>query len=307
MRAARIAELGSPPEPAEIDGDGAIEIAAVALNPLDLAVGAGRFYGGHPPLPYVPGAEAVGRLEGKRVYLFGEGYGTRRDGLLCERTDFPVERVVPVPDELDDAKAAATGIVGVAAWVPLARLAPVRRGDRVLVLGATGLVGTVAVQVARLLGAERVVAAGRDETKLALLSELGADATVTLAAGDELSARMREACGGDGPTIVFDPIWGEPACAAIDAAAPRARLVNLGQSAGPDATITSAAVRGKQLTITGHANVAMAPDDRRAAYEEVAAHVAAGRIRIDFDTFPLDRVAEAWAAQEAGRKAVVLL
>lgn len=306
MRAARIAELGSSPELVEIDGDGAIEIAAVALNPLDLAVGAGRFYGGHPPLPYVPGSEAVGRLDGQRVYLFGEGYGTRRDGLLCERSDFPAERAVPVPDELDDAKAAATGIVGVAAWVPLARLAPVRRGDRVLVLGATGLVGTVAVQVARLLGAERVVAAGRDEVKLALLTELGADATVTLE-GDDLAARMREACGGDGPTIVFDPIWGEPARAAIDASAPRARVVNLGQSGGPEATITSAAVRGKQLTIMGHANVAMAPDDRRAAYEEVAAHVAAGRIRIDFDTFPLDRVAEAWAAQAAGRKAVVLL
>lgn len=306
MRAARIEELGSPPTAGEIESDGAIEVAAVALNPLDLAVGAGRFYGGHPPLPYVPGAEAVGRHGGARVYLFGEGYGTRRDGFLCERTDFPAERAVPVPDELDDALAAAVGIVGTAAWVPLARLARVRKDDRVLVLGATGLVGTIALQVARLLGAERVVAAGRDETKLARLGELGADATVPLDA-DDLPGRMRQACGGDGPTIVFDPIWGAPAEAAIEAAAPRARVVNLGQSAGPAATITSAAVRGKQLTIVGHANVAMAPDDRRAAYEEVAAHAAASRIRFDFETFGLEQVGDAWSAQTAGRKAVVLL
>lgn len=306
MRAARIAELGSPPAPAEVEDDGAIEVVAVALNPLDLAVGAGRFYGGHPPLPYIPGAEAVGRLDGSRVYLFGEGYGVRRDGFLCERTDFPPELAVPVPDELDDATAVATGIAGVAAWVPLARLVSVRRDDRVLVLGATGLVGTIAVQVARLLGAERVVAAGRSEEKLARLVELGADAQVVLGS-DGLVERMRDACGGDGPTVVFDPVWGVPVQAAIEATAPKARIVNLGQSAGPEATIASAAVRGKQLTILGHANVAMPPEERRAAYEEVAAHVAAGRIRIERETFSLEQVAEAWSAQAAGRKAVVVI
>jgi NADPH2:quinone reductase len=305
VRAARIVELGSAPTLEEIEGDGAIEVVAVALNPLDLAVAAGRFYGGHPPLPYVPGAEAVGRLDGARVYLFGEGYGVRRNGFLCERTDFPPELAVPIPDELDDATAAAAGIAGVAAWVPLARLAPVRRDDRVLILGATGLVGTIAVQVARLLGAERVVAAGRNEEKLARLGSLGADAQVVLA-GELLAERMREACGGDGPTVVFDPVWGAPVEAAIQAAAPRARVVNLGQSAGPEATIASAAVRGKQLTILGHANVAMPAEERRAAYEEVAAHVAAGRIRIERETFSLEQIAEAWSAQAAGRKAVVL-
>lgn len=307
MRAARIETLGSPPVLAEIAGEGGgIEIVAVALNPLDLAVGAGRFYGGHPPLPYVPGAEAVGRLDGTRVYLFGEGYGVRRDGLLCERSDFPPDRAVPVPDELDDATAAAAGIAGIAAWVPLARLAPVRRGDRVLVLGATGLVGTIAVQVARLLGAARVVAAGRNERKLEQLLPLGADETVVLA-GESLAERLRDACGAGGPTVVFDPVWGHPVEAAIRAAAQRARIVNLGQSAGPEATIPSADVRGKQLAILGHANVAMAFEDRAAAYEDVAAHVAAGRIRIEHETFPLEQVAEAWVAQAAGRKAVVLL
>ncbi|HXG75250.1 MAG TPA: zinc-binding alcohol dehydrogenase family protein [Gaiellaceae bacterium] len=307
MRAARITELGAPPELAEVEGDGAIEVLAVALNPLDLAVGSGRFYGGHPDLPYVPGAEAVGRLaDGRRVYMFGAGYGVRRDGFLVERTDFPPDAAADVPDGLDDALAAATGVVGIAAWVPVAWKAPVRPDDRVLVLGATGMVGLVAVQAARLLGAERVVAAGRNEQELERALQHGADATVRLE-GEGLVERMRGACGGDGPTLVVDPLWGEPARAAVDAAAHGARIVNLGQSAGPEATLTSAAVRGKQLAILGHANVAMDPAERKRAYAEIAEHVAAGRIRIEVETFPLDQVAAAWSAQAAGRKAVVVL
>jgi len=306
VRAARIEELGATPVVDEVEGDGPVEVVAVALNPLDLAVAAGRFYGGHPPFPYIPGAEAVGRVDGKRIYMFGEGYGVARDGFLVERTDFPADRGAPVPDGLDDGVAAATGVAGVAAWVSVAWRASVREGDRVVVLGATGLVGSIAVQAARLLGAERVVAAGRDPARLEHARELGADATVELE-GDDLATTLREAAGGDGPTVVIDPLWGEPARAAVDAAAPKARIVNLGQSAGPEATFTSAAVRGKQLTILGHANVAMPPEERTRAYGELAEHVAAGRIRIDVESFTLDEVADAWSAQGAGRKAVVRL
>lgn len=306
MRAAQITELGATPTLVEIDDGGPVEVLAVALNPLDLAVAAGRFYGGHPDPPYVPGAEAVGRVDGRRVYMFGEGYGVKRNGFLAERTDFPEASATPVPDGIDDGVAAATGVVGTAAWVPVAWRARVEAGDRVLVLGASGAVGSVAVQVARLLGAERIVAAGRDSERLERAAQLGADATVDLE-GPDLAERMREACGGDGPTVVVDPLWGEPARAATDAASPGARIVNLGQSAGPEAALASAAVRGKQLVIMGHANVAMAAGERARAYGEIVEHVAAGRIRIDLETFSLDDVAAAWSAQAAGRKAVVRL
>jgi NADPH2:quinone reductase len=176
----------------------------------------------------------------------------------------------------------------------------------VLVLGATGTAGAVALQAARLLGASRVVGAGRDPERLERARDLGADEAVPLE-GDELADRLRDACGGDGPTLVVDLLWGEPVATATGAAAPGARIVHVGQSAGPEAALLSSHVRGKQLSILGHSNFAMSPDERRRAYTELADHVAAGRIRIDVETFPLERVADAWAAQQRGAKAVVLL
>lgn len=306
MRAAQVVELGSSPVVAEIEGDGALEVAAVALNPVDLAVAAGRFYGGHPPLPYVPGCEAVGRRDGARVYVFGEGRGISRDGFLAERVDIRPELDAPVPDGLDEAVAVACGVAGIAGWVPVATRAPVRPDDRVLVLGATGTAGSVALQAARLLGAARVVAAGRDIARLEGARDLGADETVVLE-DEGLAERVRKACGGDGPTLVVDFLWGGVLPAAAEAAAPGARIVHVGQSSGPEARLLSSHVRGKQLSILGHSNFALSADERRRAYEELTAQVAAGRIRLDVETFPLDQIAEAWAAQERGAKAVVAM
>lgn len=306
MRAVRISELGRPPETVDVDGEGAVEILAVALNPLDLAVGSGRFPGGHPPLPYIPGSEAVGRVDDRRMYLFGQGFGVARDGFLVERVDFPEDAAFSVPEGVDDGVAAVCGIAGVAGWVPVSRRAPVEPGDRVLVLGATGTVGSVALQAARMLGAERVVAAGRDARKLERARELGADATVLLD-GDDLAERFREACGEDGPTLVIDPLWGAPARAAADAAARGARIVQLGQSAGPEATLTSGSIRLKQLSILGHSNFVLSPEELRDAYLEIVDHVAAGRIVIDFETFAVEEIEAAWEAQAAGRKAVITL
>src|SRR5207244_4127401 len=167
--AAQISALGEaptvaevePPEPAE--GQTLVEVAAVALNPIDLAVAAGRFYGGHPELPYVPGSEAVGRMAGgTRVYASGGGLGLARDGTLGERIVVTEDDLCPIPEGVDDAVAAAAGIAGIAGWLPVAWRSPVQEGDRVLVLGATGTAGSVAVQGARLLGGERIVEVGRE-------------------------------------------------------------------------------------------------------------------------------------------------
>src|SRR5207253_2520788 len=174
----------------------------------------GVFYGGHADLPYVPGCEAVGRIveaptlgEGIRVYVSGGGLGVQRDGTLVERVAVSEEDVFPLPGGVDDEHAVAAGIAGLAGWMPVAWRAPVQEGDRVLVLGGTGTAGSISVQGAKLLGAERVVAAGRDPDKLARVKELGADDVVRLGDGDPTD-NFRDAFDGEGPTLVIDPLWG---------------------------------------------------------------------------------------------------
>jgi NADPH:quinone reductase len=129
---------------------------------------------------------------------------------------------------------------------------------------------------------------------------LGADATVRIGEADDLVAALREASGGDGPNLVVDALWGEPAAAAVEAAAPNARIVHLGQSAGPTATFTSAAVRGKQLNILGHSNFALPRDELARQYRALVERALSGEIVVDLESVPLDNVADAWARQAEG-------
>jgi NADPH2:quinone reductase len=284
VRGALVRELTKPPEPAELDDVEGVTIEAVALNPLDLAVCNGIFYGGHPPLPYVPGCEAAGRTaDGSLVYLFGGGRGARTDGFLRERVDVSDDAMLRLPDGVEPALAACAGIAGIAAWVPVAWKAKVSAGDRVLVLGGTGTVGRIAAQAARLLGAEKVVAVGRGELD-----------------------RIADEFGDDGFTVCIDPVWGEPLADALAYAASRARIVHLGQSAGPAAPLRSADVRGKELLIQGHSNFALSKEEHDRAYLELLDHLVAGRIVLDYQTFALDDVAAAWENQRGGKSVVVL-
>jgi NADPH2:quinone reductase len=284
LLAALITELGRPPTVGEAPepAGASLEVLAAALNPIDRAVAAGLFYGGHPPLPFVPGCECVGREAGGRVvWTFGGGLGLARNGAMAERSEAGAI-VVEVPEGADPAIAAALGIAGLAGWLPVALRAPVRPGDRVLVLGATGTAGQVALQAAKLLGAAHVVAAGRDPAGLERALHLGAD----------------EAVGLDGdfgePTYVFDPLCGEPLERAVAAAAPGARIVQLGQSAGPTATLPSAAIRGKQLELYGHSNFALPAETLAEHYRRLVGHALSGEIRIEVERIGLEEVAAAW-------------
>lgn len=320
MRAARIQRLGSPPDVGEVapaertDGRALIAVTAVALNPLDLAVANGRFYGGSPPLPYTPGCEAVGRVlegdsldAGARVYISRDGLGLQRDGTLAERATVSEEFAIPLPAEVDDRVAVALGIAGLAGWAAVTRRADLTQDDRVLVLGATGTAGAVAVQTARLLGARRIVAAGRRPERLSRALELGADTAVRIEDPGDLTQKVLEAFEGAGPTVIVDPLWGAPLVAALAAAAPNARVVHIGQSAGAEATLASSVVRGKQVELRGYSIFATPPDVQREVYLELIGHAAAGRIAIDVETFELERVADAWQRQADGSGAKVVV
>ena len=303
MRAAVIREVGATAEVGEVaepSGE-TIEVLAAPLNPIDLAVSRGVLAAGHPDLPYVPGCEAVGRTaDGRVVWIFGGSLGRTSQGAMAERAPVGDAHAIEVPEGADPALAAALGIAGLAGWLPLAWRAPLRGGESVLVLGATGSVGLVAVQAARLLGAGRIVAAGRSAAGLERAAEAGADATLRLDEAGDLVAAFKEAFGGEGPSYVFDPLWGEPAAAAVQAAVPHATIVNLGQSAGATAELASAAVRFKSLSVLGHTNFAVPPDELADHYRRLVRHAQAGEIRLEVERVPLDAVSDAWRRQADG-------
>ena len=310
MRAALVREVGAVPESGEAPDPAGevVEVLAAPINPIDVAVSRGILATGHPELPYVPGCEGVGRTaDGKVVWIFGGAFGRTANGAMAERATIGDAHAIDVPDGADPAVAAGLGIAGLAGWLPFAWRAPLKGGENVLVLGATGSVGIVAVQTAKLLGAARVVAAGRSKAGLERALESGADATIGLDA-DGLVEAMKDAFGGEGPNYVFDPLWGEPASAAVQAAVPWATVVNLGQSAGATSELASAAVRFKSLSIFGHTNFAVPPDELAEHYRRLVGHVVAGDIRFEVERVPLESVADAWRrqAEGAGAKLVVV-
>ena len=311
MRAAVVREVGAVAEVGDVAEPAAetIEVLAASINPIDLAVSRGILATGHPELPYVPGCEAVGRTaDGRLVWISGGSLGRTSQGAIAERAAVEDSHLIDVPDGADPALAAGLGIAGMAGWLPFASRAPLEGGENVLVLGATGSVGLVAVQAAKLLGAARVVAAGRSAAGLERATEHGADATLRLDEVDDLVAAFRDAFGGEGPSYVFDPLWGEPAAAAVQAAVPHATIVNLGQSAGATSELASAAVRFKNLSILGHTNFLVPQDELAMQYRRLVCHAVAGDIRLDVERVPLDSVADAWRrqAEGAGTKLVVV-
>jgi NADPH2:quinone reductase len=167
-------------------------------------------------------------------------------------------------------------------------------------------VGQIAVQVCKLLGALRVVAAARSQAGLDRALELGADTAVRLGEPDDLAAALAEAASGR-IDVVIDPLWGGPAAAAIDAASFGARVVQLGASASQRATISSAAVRGKMLVIMGHTNFAAPPEIKAEAYRRMAQAAARGELRVGVLPMPLERVEEAWRQLQASAHRKIVL
>lgn len=176
-------------------------------------------------------------------------------------------------------------------------------GEQVVVLGAGGVVGQAAVQLAKLGGARRVIAVARSQHSLGRAAELGADAIVPLLAGDtvdDLATRLRAAA--DGPVdLVVDPVFGVPAAAALRVLRPGGRLVNLGSAAGATAPIDSATLRGGSLQVIGYTNNALSAAERAAILTTIAGHAAAGRLTVDHEVTPFEDVTSAWERQATGQ------
>jgi NADPH2:quinone reductase len=318
MKAAVLYELGKAPrfhefaEPTAGKDEAVVRVRAASLKAVDRQLASGSHYASPRELPVVCGTDGVGELEdGTRVF-FG---GPRRPyGAMAERTVAPRAFCFPVPAGIDDDTAAALPNPGVSAWLSLTHRAKLTAGETVLILGATGVTGQLAVQIAKLLGAKRVIGAGRNERVLSKLGELGADATIQLEQPtDSLKDAFAREAGEAGFDVIIDYLWGRPTetlLAAITKSefavvTKETRLVQVGESAGPAIALPAAVLRSTALTILGTAGIP-SREVLVDAMQQVMTRAARGELHIETERVPLSDIESVWQHPESGCRIVVI-
>jgi NADPH:quinone reductase-like Zn-dependent oxidoreductase len=288
------------------------EVLAVGLHPRVRSGAAGRHYTSTGTLPMIPGIDGVGRLPdgGGLVY-----FAVPDDvwGSMAELAVVDPRRTVPLPENADVAKIAAAMNPAMSAWVALRRRVPLQPGQSVLVLGATGNAGTMAVQVARRLGAGRVVGAGRNPERLAALAAVGADEAIAIDDDRETTA-ARLAKAAAEVDIVIDYLWGAPAAATmmalLTARGDRSRAldwIQIGAIAGPAIELPSVALRSANLRIQGCGQGSVSPRAYLAELPSLVAEIDAGTIAVAARPVPLADVEAAWTAPELPGQRTVLI
>jgi len=317
MRAAVVSSFSMPPtcrdwpEPVPATADEiAVDVLAAGLHPRVRSQANGSHYSSAGALPLVPGVDGVGRdADGNLRYFI---LGDTTTGSLAERTVVDRRRSVVLPAATDPVSVAAAMNPAMSSWLALRRRTRIEPGARVAVLGATGNAGRLAVEIARHLGARHVVAAGRDAARLAVLADLGADETVSLAGPADDVARRLGAAAGDAD-VVLDYLWGPPTAAAM-AAVVRERTdrgrpltwIEIGSVAGPTAEIPSAALRAARLEIVGSGQGSVPTADITDELPALAAAISAGTFRVDARGVALADVAAAWADRGAAQRVVIV-
>ncbi|MEU9465871.1 zinc-binding alcohol dehydrogenase family protein [Streptomyces avermitilis] len=318
IHAAVVSSFGNPPRyepfdlPAPTDEDQAlVDVLAVGLHPRVRTGASGNHYTSSGKLPMVPGVDGVGRREdGRLVYFVADD---ELVGPMATRTVIDSRHSIPLPDGADVVKIAAAMNPAMSSWVALRRRVPIEAGQSVLILGATGNAGQMAVQVAKRLGAGRVVGAGRDQTRLATLTGLGADATVALTddADATASALAKEAAEVD---LVIDYLWGKPAGEAImallQARADRSRALNwiqIGAMAGPTIELPSVALRSANFRLQGNGQGAVSTRTYLEELPSLVDEIEAGGLTVTAKAVPLADVESAWTAPEVPGVRTVLV
>jgi NADPH2:quinone reductase len=324
MNAALVQSFTAPPvyttfeDPIPQEGEHLVTVTAAALHRIVKALASGTHYGSTGQLPFIPGVDGVGRLQsaagtipsGARVY-----FGVTRPpfGTFAQLAAAPAFLLIPLPDALDDATAAAIANPAMSSWVALDR-ASFTPNESVLILGATGVSGQLAVQIARRRGAKRIVAAGRNPEALAQLSSLGADAVISLdQPTDALIAAFRTQLDA-GIDIILDYLWGPPAEAVLQAIAkkglshvsPRIRYVDIGNTAGPNITLPAATLRSSGLELLGSGFGSASMDQILRAVADFFALTAANPFHFNLKTAPLSEVANLWTHQDQATRLVFL-
>ena len=303
-------ETYDTPEPTGPD-EALVDVLAVGLHPRVRTGASGRHYTSTGTLPMIPGIDGIGRLpDGQRVYFVSPDDTW---GSMAERAIVDLRQTVPLPEAVDVAKVAAAINPAMSAWVALRRRVPLQPGQSVLVLGATGNAGAMAVQVAKRLGAGWVVGAGRNAERLAKLRSLGADDVVALADDPEVTAE-RLAGAASEADVVIDYLWGGPATIAImgllKARADRSRAldwIQIGAIAGPTIELPSVALRSANLRLQGTGQGAVSPDVYLAELPSLVEEIDAGSIEVNTREVPLADVEAIWHTAEVRGVRTVLI
>jgi len=301
VRAARLVRHGGPleiqtvPLPEPGPGEVVVDLAYAGVNPVDRYGAEGRV-APDAPLPRTLGSEAAGSVDGRAVVVRGHGIGTTRDGVWATAAVVPATAAVPVPDGVDLRIAGSMGVAGVTAWRAVTELSRVRADDRVLVLGAGGAVGSIALSVVRGTGATAWGQTGRREAAAWIRARGAAQVVV---GGAETVAEEARALA---PTVVVDPLGGPFTGAAVEVMAARGRLVLLGTSAGLRGELPLQALYRKGLTVLGYGG--LIEDDAVLARHigDALEAASAGRLEVVVDrVVPLAEVNDALDAL-AGRR-----
>jgi NADPH:quinone reductase-like Zn-dependent oxidoreductase len=313
MQAAVVNVLGQAPryqsfsEPVPQEGEALIQVRAVGLHPIVKALASGSHYLGSGELPAIPGLDGVGVLEdGSRVFFV---FVRKPWGTMAERAAAPRSKCIPLPGGISDVEAAAIANPGMSAWMSLKERAQLVAGETVLVLGATGVAGQLAIQAARQQGAKRVIGAGRNIDAIA-----AADVDAIIALGEPEDA-VREAFAREataGIDVVIDYLWGRPTELLLEALAKgfkasathRTRLVEVGESAGKTISLPGATLRSIDLTILGSGFGSAPLDKIFATIPELFSMAAAGKLKVAVEPVPLTEVEAAWNRVEKGRRIV---
>lgn len=322
MKAAVVTQWGEVPrytdfpDPEPRDGAVVATVEASALTNLTRGLVSGKHYASKElQLPTVPGVDGVARLDdGRRVYTGA----LAPYGMMAERTLISPHGAVELPDDVDSVTAAAIPNPGVSAWTSLDYAAQLQPGGTVLVLGATGVTGSMAAQLAKnVFGAGSVVVAGRDTARLDWLRTVGADETLALGSDDVVSrvAEMHTARPFD---AVLDYLWGTPAEQVLEALSishssahyHRTRFVQIGSMAGPDLTLPAGVLRGNGIEISGVGLGSVPPEVmgrvRAESLPKLFDMVASGALQLRTLARPLTEVEQAWSAAEPSGTRVVL-
>ncbi|WP_058303299.1 quinone oxidoreductase family protein [Gorillibacterium timonense] len=276
------------------------EVLAAGLHPRVRSQADGSHYTSGKELPIIPGIDGVGRLpDGRQVYFVAPStpYGT-----LAEKAVIDLRRSVSLPEGADPVRIAAAMNPAMSSWVALRRRADFQPGQRVLVLGATGNSGQMAIQIAKLLGASQVIGAGRDPERLHALMELGADETVSLE-GDPKEAADRLGEAAAEVDVVIDYLWGKPAELAmlplLTRRSDRGRAltwIQIGSVAGPSAAVPSIALRSANFRLLGSGQGSVSTAGYVAEFPSLIDAITAGKLKVNAVAFPLSQVEEVWKA-----------